>query len=191
MSAISVLETPLAPSARTPDEEPYFEILDGEKVELPLMSAYASVLASRLTNRVGAFAQDNIGQAVCEVLFRFPSPKERNRRPDAALVCYERWPKTRRIPWSDNAWDVVPDLAIEVLSPNDLAEDLFAKLSEYFQVGVRLVWVVSPLQQWIYVYESINKVRILTREDDLEGGEVLPGFRLPLAELFNETIVTT
>src|SRR5207249_957331 len=108
----------------------------------------------------------------------------RNRRPDVAFVTYERWPMNRPIPLTDNAWDVVPDLAVEVSSRHDLAEELVQKLTEYFQAGVRLVWVIYPKQRLVYVYESPTQVRGLTQSDELDGGTVLPGFRLPLANLF-------
>src|SRR5207253_2087905 len=109
-----------------------------------------------------------IGQAVSEVLFRFPGPTERNRRPDGAFVSYARWPKGRAVPWQDNAWDVVPDLGIEVLSPNDLAEDLLDKIAEYFRAGVRMVWVVSPLQESVYVYHAVNRITVISRGEELD-----------------------
>ena len=81
---------------------------------------------------------------------------------------------------------MVPDAAIEVISPSNLVEDLLVKLDEYFRAGVRLAWVVFPQQALVYVYESFTQVRVLTRADVLEGGPVLPGFRLALNELFPE-----
>jgi Uma2 family endonuclease len=84
------------------------------------------------------------------------------------------------------AWAVVPALAIEVISPTDLAEEVVLKVREYFQAGVQLVWVVFPAEQQVYVYESPTKIRILSRVEELDGGSVLPGFRLPLTALFEE-----
>jgi Uma2 family endonuclease len=121
------------------------------------------------------------------MLFRLPVVVSRNRRPDVAFVTYERWPKNRLIPSTDNAWEVTPDLAIEVASPNDLADDIMQKITEYFQAGVRLVWIVYPLQRLVYVHESPSQVHVLTYTDELDGGSVLPGFRLPLVNLFQET----
>ena len=95
-------------------------------------------------------------------------------------------PRTDPCPSSDNAWDVAPDLAVEVVSPTDLAEELMDKVAEYFQAGVRLVWVVYPRLRLIHVYESLTQVRGLTAADELDGGAVLPGFRTPVAALFPE-----
>jgi Uma2 family endonuclease len=86
---------------------------------------------------------------------------------------------------TDEAWDVVPDLAVEVVSPRDVLEDLLDRVFEYFQAGVRLVWVLSPKPRFAHVYESPVRVSLITESDALEGGNVLPGFRLPLHRLFD------
>jgi Uma2 family endonuclease len=166
------------------DDEPLFEIIDGRRVELPPMSAYAARIAFRLGRRLGDYGeQRELGEAAVETLFHLALPVDRNRRPDVAFVSYERWPRGRPMPEAGNAWDVVPDVAIEVVSPNDLAEDVMEKLDEYFRAGVRLAWVIYPRTRIVLVFEALNRVRALTRSDELDGGEVLPGFRLPLADL--------
>jgi Uma2 family endonuclease len=164
-----------------------YEIIAGRRVELPPMSAYASRISSRLVTKLNDFALSRgVGEAVMETLFRFPVPVERNRRPDVALVSYARWPLDRPQPEADNAWDVVPDLAAEVISPNDMAEDLLERVEEFFRAGVQLVWVVYPRRRLIHVYESLTRIHVLTRADTLDGGSVLPGFQLALAALFPE-----
>ena len=76
------------------------------------------------------------------------------------------------------------DLAIEVISPTNLASAVLAKVAEYFQHGVRFVWVVYPIEEQVYVYDSVTSVRILTRADRLAVPSVLPGFELALESLF-------
>jgi Uma2 family endonuclease len=71
-----------------------------------------------------------------------------------------------------------------------LFKDVLAKLREYFRYGVQLVWVIAPEAQQIYVYDSPTQVRILTVRDELTGGEVLPGFRMPLASFFQRSAAT-
>jgi Uma2 family endonuclease len=182
---------PAKTSAGAADEVLY-EIIDGQRVELPPMSVYASWVASLLVRQLSVFADKHpIGQPFAEMLFRLPLNGSRNRRPDLAFVTYERWPKNRPVPLTENAWDVVPDLAVEVTSPNDLADDIMQKITEYFQAGVRLVWIVYPLQRLVYVYESSSQVHGLTYTDELDGGSVLPGFRLPLVNLFQETTASS
>ena len=85
----------------------------------------------------------------------------------------------------------MPNVAIEVVSPHDYAEDLWEKIAEYFNAGVQLVWVVFPRQQFVYAYESFGQIRILTKSDTLQGGVVLPGFSLPLTEIFREETIPT
>ena len=85
----------------------------------------------------------------------------------------------------ENAWDVVPDLVIEVTSPHDLVEESLQKIDEYFQVGVQFVWVVYPELRRVYVYESPKEIRVLADDDTLDGGTVLPGFQLRVDSLFD------
>jgi Uma2 family endonuclease len=112
----------------------------------------------------------------------------RNRRPDLAFVSSDRWPADRPKSSRDNAWDVVPDLAVEVISPYDRANEQLKKVLEYFEAGVRLVWVVFPEWRVIHVYESPTQIRVLTEADTLDGGPVLPGFQLPLDRLFDPVV---
>jgi Uma2 family endonuclease len=175
-------------------DDKLYEIVDGQRIEKPPMSAYSVGVASRLIRKLGRFADDNeSGEVVGEMLFRLPLREDayRNRRPDVAYVSAERWPSDRPIPIKDNAWDVVPDLAIEVMSPHDLAEASFHKVLEYFQAGVRLVWVVYPEERHVFVYESPTRVQILTSGDSLDGGTVLPGFQTPLNPLFGPVTATS
>jgi Uma2 family endonuclease len=107
-----------------------------------------------------------------------------------AFVSTARWPLDRALPETGD-WDVVPDLAVEVISPNDIFKDVLAKVREHCHYGVQVVWVVAPEEQQVYVYDSPTHVRILTRQDELTGGEVVPGFRLPLGLLFQDAAALT
>ncbi len=70
------------------------------------------------------------------------------------------------------------------VSPQDLAEDIIKRLNEYFAAGTNLVWIVDPTQGLVYIHDSPRQVRILGEADELDGGVVLPGFRIPIASLF-------
>lgn len=177
------------PTTGEPRDEAFYEFIDGRWVETPTMSYFASLVASRLTKYLMIHVDHPSpcpGQVVFETLFRIPTTGDagRNRRPDIAFVSADRWPIDRPVSLRENAWDVVPDLAVEVVSPTDIAEDLLGKVREYFQAGVRLVWVVYPIQRCIHVYEAWDRIRVVTEADALDGGEVLPGFRRPLDRLF-------
>jgi Uma2 family endonuclease len=183
----TVLERPTVTAPPIPADDGLYEIVNGERVELPPMSIFAARIGSQIGAKVEHFGEThNLGVMVIEGLFRLRLPQERNRRPDVAFVSYQRWAKDQPVPEEANAWDVVPDLAVEVVSPTDIAEDLMEKIGEYFQANVRLVWLVYPRQRIVHVYEALTKIRVLLRGDELDGGAVLPGFRLPLATLFPE-----
>jgi Uma2 family endonuclease len=79
-----------------------------------------------------------------------------------------------------------PDLAVEVLSPSNTKAEMARKRREYFEAGVRLVWEVDPRARTVDVYESPEHSTRLDESQTLEGGDVLPGFALQLADLFGE-----
>jgi Uma2 family endonuclease len=79
---------------------------------------------------------------------------------------------------------LVPDLAVEVLSPINSPGEMARKLRDYFAAGARLVWYIDPRSRAAKVYTALDKCESLTEADVLDGGEVLPGFRLPLSTLF-------
>jgi Uma2 family endonuclease len=168
------------------ESDTLFEVIDGKVVELPPMSILATVVANRLTRHIAPHADSqNVGQVGVELLFDLGPLVNRRRRPDFAVVSFARWAEDRPLPEQGNAWPVVPDLAVEVISPTDLAEELQDKLADYFQAGVRLVWVIYPRLRIVHVYESLTRIDCLLHEHELNGGEVLPGFRLPLSKLFH------
>ena len=102
------------------------------------------------------------------------------RGADVAYISNERMAQVQ----SSSYLDVAPELVVEILSPDDRWGDLIDKLSEYFAVGVQMVWVADPKTQSVYVYRSPDKVQHFSVEDALPGDEVLPGFSVPVAELF-------
>ena len=83
-------------------------------------------------------------------------------------------PLKRRVPETE-AWDVVPDLTVEVISESNSANAVARKIEEYFQAGVSKVWVVYPSTNKIYVYDSPTRVRILQLGDELDGERLFPG----------------
>jgi Uma2 family endonuclease len=182
MSTTAVLESV---GNKPLDDLPLFEMVDGQKVEMPPMSYFATLLGTRLVCELGFFLKHhNLGHAANETIFHLPSPVNRNRRPDLAFVSYARWPKDREKDKVKNAWDVVPNIIGEIVSPNDDAKELMDKLDDYFKVGVEIVWVIYPELAMVYVYESLTQVHGLTRNDTLDGGKVLQQFQLPLKDLF-------
>jgi Uma2 family endonuclease len=166
-----------------------YEIVDGQLVEKPPMAALETWLASRLLGLMFQFIDAHrLGTVVSEMLFLLDKSMNVRRRPDVAFVSASQWPPDRPIP-STEAWDIVPELAIEVISASNTADEVLNKLNEYFHAGVRLAWVVFPRQCQIYVYTSMTDVRILGIDGILDGGSILPDFRLPVRTLFGAAAV--
>jgi Uma2 family endonuclease len=104
------------------------------------------------------------------------------RIPDVSFISWERLPGGE-LPDKAIA-PVVPDLAVELLSEGNTKAEMERKLRDYFEAGVRLVWHIQPKTQTALAYTSATKARRIGKDQALDGGEVLPGFRLPLKELF-------
>ncbi|MEM7126192.1 MAG: Uma2 family endonuclease [Chloroflexota bacterium] len=100
---------------------------------------------------------------------------------DAAFISHERYAKVR----SHSYLDVCPELLVEVLSPDDSWSDVHEKLGEYFSIETQIVWVVDPRLEQIHIYRSLDDVTRLTIDDELTGGNILPGFRIPVREIFD------
>ena len=163
-----------------------YEIVDGQRVEKPPMGNFQVLVASILVEKLAPYARAHgLGRVVSEMLFKINPTGKQKRRPDVAFVSFDRWARGRKIN-SEDGWDVIPDLAIEVISPSNMADEVVKKVGEYFRAGVRWVWVVYPIDRLIYVYESPKKNVILDVGDELDGQDVIPGFRLSLAELFED-----
>ena len=146
------------------------------------MGAAQACITSVLDRRVGAFAEDNdLGYTMgadgptrlLEGLVRLP---------DLSYVSWERMP-TKEYP-AEPVPGVIPNLAAEVLSEGNTRREIARKLKEYFLAGVELVWVVDPFKRTVAVYTAPDQMTTLTEKDKLGGGKVLPGFTLPVKDLF-------
>ncbi len=103
------------------------------------------------------------------------------RAADVLFLSHEREAlRTRR----QGFLDVAPDLIVEVLSPEDRPGEMQQKLSEYVAIGVRLVWVADPATRTVRAYRGLDDVRSLNVGDVLTGEEILPGFTMPVAAVF-------
>jgi Uma2 family endonuclease len=179
---------PVAPSSPltlpVPDDFLY-EVVDGKIVEKNV-GATEVVIASILDQHLGMFARTHqLGRVVVEMVFRIDVPKDLQRRPDVAFISNARWPYNRRVP-DVAVWDMVPDLAVEVVSPSNTAFEIQRKIHEYFDAGVGQVWIIYPPQREVYAFASTNRIEVLQLGQELDGGDLLPGFRLPLATLFED-----
>jgi len=175
---------PTAIAPIIPDDMLY-EVVDGQVVEKK-MSARETEIASILVGMLTPYLRTNrLGKVVGEMLFRINPENDLRRRPDVAFVSHARWPFNRRVP-NVPVWDMVPDLAIEVVSPSNSASTILRKVHDYFKAGVARVWVVYPEQTEVYIYSTPQQVQVVGIGQELDGGDLLPGFRLPVAVLFED-----
>jgi Uma2 family endonuclease len=163
-----------------------YEVVDGRIVEKNV-GARETEIAGNFDQLLGAFVRTNrLGRVIPEMLYRIDQARDLQRRPDVSFVSVARWPLRRMVP-SDAVWDLVPDLAIEIVSPNNTAYQVEDRRIEYIQAGVHRVWIVYPRHRIVYDFTSITQVRILTTDQEIDGGELLPGLRLPLAAIFGDS----
>jgi Uma2 family endonuclease len=178
----------LAPATSVPmtiPDDMLYEVVEGKLVE-KIVGARDIEIAGILGQYLGMFARTHrLGRALIEFIFRIDKAKDLQRRPDVAFVSDASWPVRLRVP-DVAVWDKVPELAIEIVSPSNTADHVQEKIHEYFAAGVRRVWVVYPRQQEVYVYASSTEIQVLQLGQDLDGGDLIPGFRLPLAALFED-----
>jgi len=182
--SITPVPPPTAIAPIIPDDMLY-EVVDGQVVEKK-MSARETEIASILVGMLTPYLRTNrLGKVVGEMLFRINPENDLRRRPDVAFVSHARWPFNRRVP-NVPVWDMVPDLAIEVVSPSNSASTILRKVHDYFKAGVARVWVVYPEQTEVYIYSTPQQVQVVGIGQELDGGDLLPGFRLPVAVLFED-----
>jgi Uma2 family endonuclease len=106
------------------------------------------------------------------------------RLPDVTFVSWKQFP-SRKIP-KNPILRGHPDLAVEVLSKSNTRQEMKRTLKEYFKAGTQLVWIVDPPTKTVAVYNSPTTRRVVKLKDSLDGGDVLPGFKLPLSRIFRE-----
>jgi Uma2 family endonuclease len=104
------------------------------------------------------------------------------RMPDLSFISWDKLPG-RKVPLKP-IWDLYPDLAIEIISQSNTPAEIRRKLDEYFKSGVRLAWVIDPRKRTARVHTSARRSRLVREHQSLDGGDVLPGFIVPLAVLF-------
>jgi Uma2 family endonuclease len=126
-------------------------------------------------------AQRGVGRAMALTGFQLSVEPPTVREPDVAFIAADRLQPEG---FGRGFWPGAPDLAVEILSPSNRATEIQAKVLEYLDAGTRMVWVIDPQSGTATAYRSREDIRLLGPGDALDGADVLPGFRLPLSELF-------
>ncbi|MDP8923370.1 MAG: Uma2 family endonuclease [Chloroflexota bacterium] len=170
---------------RLPRDGKRHELVRGELRTMPPAGFEHGKWTSILDRSLGNFvAAHGLGEVVTgEVGFRLATDPDTVRAPDVAFVRRERLQAAGRV---TGFWPGAPDLAVEVISPHDLYTEVEDKVAEWLEHGARLVCVVNPRRRTVAVHLPDRPLQILTIDDTLDGEDVVPGWTLPLRELFGE-----
>jgi Uma2 family endonuclease len=183
------MSAPVNAACLTAEDLPYlkpddmrWELVAGRLIRKPLPGAEHGLVTGVLVGQLLGFVPEHrLGRVYGRSGFVVGRDPDTVRGPDAAFVSAERSAAiVRRGPFFEGA----PDLAVEVLSPGNTRREIAAKIGEYQAAGGRAVWMVDPKRRTVTVRGPDREPRTLSPEDVLDGGTVLPGFRLPVAEIF-------
>jgi Uma2 family endonuclease len=165
-----------------PDDGCRYELVKGRLVRMPPAASASSLVAMILGWRVMSFVRQHaLGSCLgADGGVRLGSNPDTVRAPDFAFFSQARLPGG--VPPS--GYLGAPDLAVEVLSPTDRFGDVLVKVAEYLAAGVRLVWVIDYRSRSAFVFRPDRGYDTLTGDAQLDGEDVLPGFRLPLSVLW-------
>jgi Uma2 family endonuclease len=166
-----------------PDDGFRYELVKGELRKMSPSGWEHGVVVVNATLLLGQHVKtNNLGVCVgAETGFKITSDPDTVRAPDLAFV------SRGRIPEGDapkKFWQGAPDLAVEVVSPGDTYSEVEDKVEQWLAAGARAVWVLNPKCRSVTVYRSMTDVTRLSEEDELDGGEVVPGFRCKVSEIF-------
>jgi Uma2 family endonuclease len=160
------------------------ELVEGRIVRMSPTGGKHAIYELNFAEQLKAFVkQHKLGKVmVGEVGIYTHRNPDTVRAADVAFISNARYSQ-----WKQAGFvDVAPELIVEILSPDDRMSDMMRKLREYFSIGVSLVWVADPETKTVYTYRSLTDVREFGEADTLTGDDVLPGFSVPVADLFEE-----
>jgi Uma2 family endonuclease len=166
-----------------PDDGNTYELVRGALV---LMSP-AGGLHGRIESRLGRYMDIHVFENDLGAVFTGDTGFILARDPDTVRGLDIAFVRKDRLPADEEQEGflaLAPDLAVEVISPSDRMSDVLDKVAEYLDAGTRLVVLVVPRRKELMVYGADRSVRVLTVKDTFDGGDVLPGFRLPVAAIF-------
>ena len=160
-----------------------YELIRGELRQMapagPTHGRLAMRIAARLFQHVETHHLGTVYAA--ETGFQLAQDPDTVRAPDVAFVSRQR---LEAMGETEGYWPGAPDVAVEVISPSDRYTDVEDKVVEWLEAGSRMVMLVNPRQRAVTVYHSRTNIVRLTEEDTLEGGEVVPGWQLPIRDVF-------
>ena len=183
MSAILTKPITAEQLLEMPDDGYHYELLKGELVMAPPPGSEHGEITMNLAAPLHRHVKSNQLGVVyaAETGFKLASNPDTVRAPDIAFVRREFINQHGRV---SGYLSGAPDLVVEVLSPSDTFGEIESKVAQWLDSGARMVWVVSPKLHTVTVYRSLTGIVTLTEKDSLDGGDVVPGFEIKLADIF-------
>src|SRR5260221_11058554 len=158
-----------------------YALVEGHLIEMSPTGSAHGLVTYEIGYDLGFFVKEHkLGRVYgAETGFKLAENPDTVYGIDVAFVS-----KARLAPVKEGYFIGAPDLAVEVYSPGNKKTEMQTKIEDCFQAGSRMIWVVYPKSQTIYVYRAENDVRILHKSEILDGGDVIPGFSLKIADIF-------
>jgi Uma2 family endonuclease len=162
-----------------------FELSEGMLIEMSPAGSVHGKYALKFGRRMGNFVEEHkLGETTAAetgyVLHTDPKGKDTVRAPDVGFIAGARVPKGG-LP--DGYFPGPPDLAVEIISPNDEADEIQFKVTQYLKYGTRMVVLVYPKSQTVVVHTPTSSFTRMI-DDEFDGGDVLPGFKLAVRDIF-------
>ena len=160
-----------------------YELVKGGLYEMPPAGGRHGSVAMRIGILLGAHVMANrLGEVfAAETGYILRRDPDTVRAPDVSFIASDRLPPGE-LP--AGYLEIMPDLAVEVLSPNDRPNEVRDKVEDWLRAGVTLVWVIYPTSRSATVYRSMDDVQELSEDDSLDGEQVVPGFSCSVGDLF-------
>jgi Uma2 family endonuclease len=166
---------------RLPDDGNKHELSDGELIVTPPAKFLHTLVAAAILDVLHAYLrQHRFAGAFAEAGYVLSQNPLLIRQPDISILSNQRISAAPKDGWVERS----PELAVEIVSPSDSAQDLEIKVEQYLRYGAQQVWVFFPKQKQVHIHQSGAARIVLNESETLTGGDLLPGFSVKVADLF-------
>jgi Uma2 family endonuclease len=169
-----------------PDDGFVYELIKGELIKVsPPPGHEHGLVAMNIAGPLYEYAKKHqLGNVyAAETGYLIEQNPDSVRAADVSFIRRERIENAGRI---KGYWSGAPDLAVEVISPSDTVGRIEGKVRQWLESGVNLLWIVSPKMRSVTIYRSLTDVVVLTEKDRLDGSDVIPGFEISVAAIFEQ-----